>query len=243
MSTPPVKIDIKLGGKVVKLRNLVDSNSGVMNKVLHQMSRIYGAFIRKRFSQYSKGAGDWPALALSTIRNRRDFRKRAARVKDLKAKMDAHDASWTGIKTGKGLVAYDKKKKGLQSQLAKAVSTRNKNRSSLGRDTKNKGRLVSAGGTVSILQDTGKLFSQLSPEILVLSSTTKTGGKFKAQVTYGGTAAYPNGKATVTDVMSFHQEGGGKVPRRKILVNPDPKTQGQMEKSGKRIITEYLNGK
>lgn len=38
---------------------------------------IYAAFVRKRFAIFSRGGGDWPALALSTIKARRKGKGKA----------------------------------------------------------------------------------------------------------------------------------------------------------------------
>lgn len=51
-----------------------------MDAMRKQWTIRYSAFIRKRFSTYSRGGGDWPPLALSTIKARRGpDKKRAAR--------------------------------------------------------------------------------------------------------------------------------------------------------------------
>jgi hypothetical protein len=186
-------VKVKLGGQLDKLRRAA-SNPATIQKMFLQWSRIYGAFIRRRFNTYSRGGGDWPALALSTVLRRRKGKR------------------------------VDKK------------------RSSLARDTSKagKGRLVQAGGTVTILRDTGLLFAQLDPQLLNPGPVQSSGRHvFKATVEFGGTAKYPDGKATVTDILSFHQRGGGRLPRRKILVDPDEKTLKQLATSGKRIL---LNG-
>ena len=152
-------------------------------------SKIYAAFIRRRFSRASRGGEGWPALALSTIERRRKGKK--------------------------------------QSKKA----------SSLARDTRNGGQLVSAGGLYAILQDSGRLYRQLAPGIEVLSPTTAANAKFEATVTFGGTSYYPGGdRVSVADIMGFHQKGGGHVPKREILVQPDDRTGKAMESAAKRII-------
>lgn len=187
------RVRIVLGGKLNKLRKLAAGDPTLMQSVLRQWSKIYSAFVRRRFDRASKGGADWAALALSTIRNRRKGKK------------------------------VDKK------------------RSSLARDTKNNGRLVSAGGTFSILRDTGLLFSTLDPSIEILGPVQKVGGIYKATAVFGGAKKYPDG-LTTQDVLSFHQEGGPHLPQRKILVDPDDRTKRQMESSGKRMLKDYLDG-
>lgn len=93
-------------------------------------------------------------------------------------------------------------------------------------------------GSSVILRDTGLLFSQLSPGFQKMGPVVKQGQtKFVANVSFGGQGKYPDG-ATVTDVMSFHQTGGGNLPQRKILVDADEPTRKQMRDAAKRIIIE-----
>lgn len=96
--------------------------------------------------------------------------------------------------------------------------------------------------STSILQDTGLLFRQLSPELSSVTPVTKSGQLFQSTVSFGGKATYPNG-TTITDVMSFHQTGGGRLPQRKIIVDPDAKTRDQLIRSAQRLITDEINGK
>lgn len=95
---------------------------------------------------------------------------------------------------------------------------------------------------VSILRDTGLMFRQLAPELLTVASTSKSGAIFSSTCSFGNSASYPKGP-TVSQVMAFHQKGGGRLPQRKIIVDPDAKTSEQMARAAKRIVTDIVNGK
>lgn len=68
-------VNIKIGGQLAALRHKVLENPAVMTQVMAQWTRMYAAFIQRRFNKFSQGGGDWPALALSTINARRKGRK------------------------------------------------------------------------------------------------------------------------------------------------------------------------
>lgn len=91
----------------------------------------------------------------------------------------------------------------------------------------------------AILRDTGLMFSQLHPQIEAPTVLKASAVKFEAVVGFGGTAKYPGG-LTTSDVMGFHQTGGGNLPQRKILVDADVKTKQQMATAGARIIKDEL---
>jgi len=162
-------VKIKIGGKLARLQSIVrsDKSGQFISQLFQQLTRIYTAFIRRRFARASRGDGTWKELSPVTIARRRKHSR-------------------------------------------------------------------------AILRDTGLLFSQLSPDLAPPSPIQKVGeGVFKTTVVFGGTATYPNG-VTVTDVMSFHQKGGGRLPQRKIIVDPDPKTMQQMAASAKRIALNAI---
>ncbi len=108
--------------------------------------------------------------------------------------------------------------------------------STIARRRKGKGK-----GSPAILRDTGLLFMHLTPEVKGLA-IKDSAPKFEATVEFGGNAIYPDGGVSTSDVAGFHQEGGGYLPQRKIIVPPDVKTKGQMAKSAKKIIADELNG-
>lgn len=86
----------------------------------------------------------------------------------------------------------------------------------------------------SILRNTGLMFAQFSPELVTLQGLN---GKnpFSAVIAFGGKAHYPDG-VSVTEVMSFHQEGAGHLPVRKLIVPPDAVTKTAMGLAVKKIL-------
>lgn len=80
-----------------------------------------------------------------------------------------------------------------------------------------------------ILVHTGALRIGLFPARLSLHGLRQDNGKFTV------TATYVNNR---TDVMEFHQEGEGGLPKREIVVEPDARTKREMSVEGKKILLE-----
>jgi hypothetical protein len=78
------KVEIKLSGKLGYLRRLVLGQSAqLVDRILAQWSKIYAAFIRRRFVSASRGDGTWKALSESTLRGRKNKNKsRVAILRD-----------------------------------------------------------------------------------------------------------------------------------------------------------------
>lgn len=68
-------IEINLGGKLGRAQKLAESNTAMMREIIQAWTRIYTAFIRRRFVKASRGDGTWPDLAPSTKARRRKGRK------------------------------------------------------------------------------------------------------------------------------------------------------------------------
>lgn len=187
----PFDVKIRVGGKLAKLQAIASGKKPeVLQRIMTQWMRIFTSFIQRRFNTFSRGGGDWPALALSTVAQRRKGKGRA-------------------------------------------------DRSSLARDTKDRGKLVPAGGTYTILRDSSLLFKNLV--LGELTPIVKGQNVFRASASFGGPTRYPKGDVTVTDVMTFHQRGGTHLPQRKIIVDPDDRTLELAATAGKRILVEELN--
>lgn len=72
----------------------------------------------------------------------------------------------------------------------------------------------------TILRDTGALFAAISP-----AWNSPPGGineliEGGVKVGFGGPAAHPGGIATIAEIAGFHQVGGGRLPKREIIVSP-----------------------
>ncbi len=202
-----------------------------------QTERIYSTFAVRRFGQFSRSGGDWPALALSTIKARAG----AARGRDGK-----------GGGSGGGA--------GARSSLGRDTSKKAK------AEFGPLGKLTGAGGrTVSILVDTGILRRAVGMDGVGHRTTRLTNGiqygftevshgpgKFaalakrraelakqissKRTLTLGTPEATRSIKAakarhallgaagktlTIGELASYHHFGMGNNPVRRILVAPD----------------------
>ena len=94
------------------------------------------------------------------------------------------------------------------------------------------------GGKAAILRDTGTLVAALS--------VGGRGNMFKdiangIRVGFQGGVKHPSGKATIAEIAVFHNVGGGKVPQRAILVEPDRATIRAMEQDGVRAVRKLLS--
>ena len=98
------------------------------------------------------------------------------------------------------------------------------------------------GQGAAILRDTGALLASLQPSLgggSILKTTPRPLG-FTAFL--GGGNSYKSG-ATLSEVAKFHHAGGGNLPSREILIQPDRSTVDTMVQHGKRIITDALNNR
>lgn len=216
-----------------------------------QTERIYSTFVVRRFNQFSRGGGDWPALALSTIK---------ARAGAARGRAGKGGGSGEGVgarsSLGRLTVSDIARKKGISKYDANRVHGP-------------LGKLVGAAGrTVSILTDTGILRRAVGMEGAGHRTTrlvngiqygftdqTHGPGKFaalaqrraalakqissKRTLTLGTPEATRSIKAakarhallgsggksvTIGELASFHHFGMGHNPVRRILVEPDPQT-------------------
>ena len=91
-----------------------------------------------------------------------------------------------------------------------------------------KGVEGAATGTFAILRDTGTLLAALAPVFSSKPGQLQQDIPFGVRVGYGGPGRHPRGKVTIADIASFHQEGFGNLPARKIIVPPDAPTMDRM---------------
>jgi len=83
-----------------------------------------------------------------------------------------------------------------------------------------KAAFLSGGGQFAILRDTGILFAALDPTFQAIGAYSEN-IEHGIRVGYGGNDTHPTGGARIADIAAYHQEGGGNLPQRKILVEPD----------------------
>jgi hypothetical protein len=78
-----------------------------------------------------------------------------------------------------------------------------------------------AGGTVSILYDTGTLIAALDPTFSPSSGAVEKDIPFGIRVGMGGGAKHPkSSRFSIGDIAEIHQAGATNLPSRKIIVEP-----------------------
>ena len=85
-----------------------------------------------------------------------------------------------------------------------------------------------------ILIRSKKMRDSLRPRFIRRTSTVKKRG-IGMEISYGTKLKYRGGPR-VSQVMKYHQMGGGNLPRRKIFINPDAETQKKMAKRMERAM-------
>jgi hypothetical protein len=85
-------------------------------------------------------------------------------------------------------------------------------------------------GTVAILIDTGTLFAGLDPSLKTEKGAIQKDIRNGIRVGYGGSARHEKGGGTIAAIASYHQAGGGRLPKREIIVKPDSATIAKMAK-------------
>jgi hypothetical protein len=187
----------------------LNGQEGPLHNALMQCEARYVGAMRKRFVQNSRGGGDWPPLAESTLLAR------------------------AGRPVGRVNLANE-----MGDLTATQFSTRSK-------VAKRKARLarkkIRAGtGKASILWDTGELINVLS------AGNSGVPGKYFEFVNngirtgFGGPATHAGSNATIADIAAFHQEGGGNLPKREILVEPGADVIASMSNDFQRGIEKLI---
>lgn len=90
-----------------------------------------------------------------------------------------------------------------------------------------------------ILMDTGKMYKVLDPRLLRSTARTRK-KKTGITVTYGSRRKYRKGPL-VSDVMRWHHNGYGSVPRRRIFINPDRRTLRKMAERMDKAFQKELD--
>ena len=92
----------------------------------------------------------------------------------------------------------------------------------------------------AILRDTGVLFNAL--DIGAAGNEVRREGP---SVVYGigGPANHPGGHYTIGQIAAAHQAGGGRLPKREILVTPSDDVVNAMLGDARRAITAIFGGR
>lgn len=88
----------------------------------------------------------------------------------------------------------------------------------------------------AILRDTGLMFASLDPVFQGAPGAHLKDISFGVETGYGGPGKHPNGTATIADIARFHQEGKGRLPKRKIIVPPNTRTVELMVRDAERAL-------
>ncbi len=130
-----------------------------------------------------------------------------------------------------------RRKSAAEQRRTKRVKTRT---GRLRRKTRR--RTPTAQRTFAILKNIGILFNALS--------IGSPGNLFRVvdfgiHVGFSAQGKHPDGKATIAEIATYHQEGGrgkSKLPQRKILVEPRTSVKRQMSKALDKAIIRIVRG-
>lgn len=198
----------------------------------NQWLRRVESFTRRRFDRFSKGGGNWPPLALSTVNGR------AGASSAFKGKTIAKRNGLDHVVTGSG------KRRLIAQPIA--------------RDTTRGGGIVKTTRRAAILVNTGTLKAALTIGSQGNVAQQIPGGvrygieggraarAFKAtgssakgrKTTTRGTIST---KATLGQIARWHQDGAGRLPKREIVVTPDAETVGGMERDLARAVRRIVD--
>ena len=130
---------------------------------------------------------------------------------------------------------------GLSPATKRARKKSKKGKNKRGKKTK---AAIPAGETFSILRNDGLLYNALQPSLSgKRPGALKKHIAFGVRVGYGGSSKHPSGKGlTIQQIASYHQSGGGRLPQRQIIVDPDGKTQKRMREIMAAAMREASNG-
>lgn len=209
-----IQVNLKLQGLAAFRKACAEAADapagGPLRDAWTQVAVRYRAFIQERYSEYSRGGGNWAPLAESTIRKRTN-----APVTRLH----------TAIRQGLRLTAAQYAKR-LKAARAKAARHWNKH--------------LSGEARFSILIDTGILFAATSPVFTNAPGQYEEEVPGGIIVGFGGPEAHPDGGPTIADIASFHQTGGGTLPQRKIIVPPAQVVKDDMVKYLERGLKRMM---
>jgi hypothetical protein len=210
----PVRVTLNLKGLAAFRVHLEEAASspggGFLRDAWIQVAVRYRAFLQERFSLYSKGGGNWKPLAESTIKGR--TRAPITRLN-------------LAVRQGLRLTA---------EQYAKRLTAARR------KAAKHWKKYQEGEAKFAILVDTGLMFAALNPIF------TDAPGQYQEEtpggiaVGFGGPERHPDGGPTIADIARFHNDGGGNLPQRKIVVPPTEDVKDAMVTYLQRGMNRYL---
>lgn len=221
------------------------SERGPLRTAIMRWGEFYRSFARERFYQYSRGGGDWPPLAQSTIRGRRNYRDPAQLLRASKKALRK-----SLVRLSKARRAYQKKPTdAARAKMQKAQKTVKEKRERIGKAKK---RVETAVASTAILIDTATMVGGLAPTLDPSKGGFEEGIPGGIRTGFGGPAVHPErkrvngvwvtvpGKKSIATIAGYHNEGGGRLPRRSIVVDPPEGSRcvEQMARETQRAIEE-----
>ena len=248
----------KLRQGFARLRSGLSGGSvAAVDTMFSRWAKRYEAFTRDRFNNFSRGSGDWPPLAPSTILRRRLGNAGAPLA--IQARLAASggntlERAQHTIIYRKAKAAFRKEHRGMDagrlSYLSRDAGFRAVKKAG-GRVRTRKQIAESIGatpGAVSIMRDTGTIFNALT--IGAAGNVSRHSGA-SAEYGIGGAEQHPTppGRkghpASIAQIAAYHQMGGaipGRPPQRKILDSPDEETVKGMERDGAAMVRALFAG-
>jgi hypothetical protein len=205
-----------------------------------QWTDRYETFVKRRFDDFGRGGGDWPALALSTIEARRGPAKGrkgkgggSAGGKGARTSL-ARDTQRGGVLVGTGRTVTILRDTGML-RMALAVG-------SVGNYAGETGAGIEFGfdGTPHTSKADALNKKSKSAFAKAMRATTKKSyDKARAaglDARWGARRAGRRQSATIADIARWHNEGTPKMPQRLILAKPDTRTATAMANDFTRAI-------
>ena len=93
-------------------------------------------------------------------------------------------------------------------------------------------------GNKLILRDTDTLLRSLTPQFKGLPGQFERIKGSSIEVGIGGPGKHPSEPLTVGQLASFHQEGAGNYPARKIIVRPSPAVNAEIRKVTNKFMAK-----
>ena len=97
-------------------------------------------------------------------------------------------------------------------------------------------------GSNVILRDLGLLFAVVNPTFPGPGSIAERVNGRTVRLGYGGGDRHGTSTVTIAQIAEFHQNGGGNLPQREIIVPPDNPTTKQLSDIAAVNYDDHLNG-
>ncbi len=95
----------------------------------------------------------------------------------------------------------------------------------------------------AILVDTGILKGALQTKFRRKPGQLQKSIPYGVRVGYGGPGKHPGGKSTISDIAEHHQKGGGRLPKREIIVDPPKRVTDMMARDMERALQRVIDGR